>query len=114
MSLMSIYSIIPSFYIVINIFLVSLLFILFHVIIYCLLVMYIEIIECILYYSYYEKTNILSYCGYQKPHPHIDMCKLRIGFKEAILDKNVVVSYLMNASDAAIKIYERIALSFKD
>ena len=73
-----------------------------------------KILEYILYSSYYEKTDIFSYCGFQKPHPHIDMCKLRIGFKEAILDKNVVVSYLMNASDAAIKIYERIALSFKD
>lgn len=73
-----------------------------------------KILEYILYSSYYEKSDIFSYCGFQKPHPHIDMCKLRIGFKEAITDKGIVASYLINASNAAIKIYERIALSFKD
>jgi len=73
-----------------------------------------KILEYILYSSYFEKTDIFSYCGFQKPHPHIDMCKLRIGFKEAITDKGVVASYLTNAAEAAIKIYERIALSFKD
>ena len=73
-----------------------------------------KIIECILYYSYYEKTNVLSYCGYQKPHPHIDMCKIRLGFKEAITDKGVVASYLINSAEAAIKIYERIGDYFTD
>ena len=73
-----------------------------------------KIIECILYYSYYEKTNVLSYCGYQKPHPHIDMCKIRLGFKEAITDKGVVASYLINSAEAAIKIYERIGDYFID
>ena len=73
-----------------------------------------KIIECILYYSYYEKTQVLSYCGYQKPHPHIDMCRIRLGFKETITDKGVVASYLINAAEAAIKIYERIAVDFKN
>jgi DNA-directed RNA polymerase II subunit RPB3 len=73
-----------------------------------------KILEYILFTSYYEKTDILTYCGFQKPHPHIDMCKVRIAFKEAITDKGVVASYLLNAADAAIKIYERIAASFKE
>jgi DNA-directed RNA polymerase II subunit RPB3 len=73
-----------------------------------------KILEYILFTSYYEKTDVLTYCGFQKPHPHIDMCKIRIAFKEGIMDKGVVASYLLNAADAAIKMYERIALSFKE
>jgi DNA-directed RNA polymerase II subunit RPB3 len=73
-----------------------------------------KILEYVLFSSYYEKTDVLTYCGFQKPHPHIDMCKLRIGFKEAIVDKGIVASYLTNAAEAAIKMYERIAMSFKD
>lgn len=73
-----------------------------------------KIIEYILFSSYYEKTDVLTYCGFQKPHPHIDICKIRIAFKEAISDKGIVASYLNNAAEAGIKMYERIAESFKD
>jgi DNA-directed RNA polymerase subunit L len=73
-----------------------------------------KILEYILFTSYYEKTDILTYCGFQKPHPHIDICKIRIAFKEVVTDKGIVASYLNNAADAVIKVYERIAQSFKD
>lgn len=70
-------------------------------------------IEYILYASYYEK-QIFTYCGFQKPHPHIDLCKIRIGLKEAVPDKNIVATYILNAADAAIKVYEKIGENFKD
>jgi DNA-directed RNA polymerase II subunit RPB3 len=37
-----------------------------------------KVLENILYEKYYQKT--IDFCGFQKPHPHIDMSILRVNF----------------------------------
>lgn len=68
-----------------------------------------KVIEFVLYDLHYGKA--LTYCGFLKPHPHIDNCKLRLGFKEP-MDMASVIAYLTNAADAAIKVYESLAQNF--
>uniref|UniRef100_A0A6C0IK85 DNA-directed RNA polymerase RpoA/D/Rpb3-type domain-containing protein n=1 Tax=viral metagenome TaxID=1070528 RepID=A0A6C0IK85_9ZZZZ len=68
-------------------------------------------IEFVLYNNHYGKA--LTYCGFIKPHPHIDISKLRVGFKEQI-DTATVVSFLTNAADEAIKVFETLATIFKE
>lgn len=68
-------------------------------------------IEFVLYNNHYGKA--LTYCGFIKPHPHIDICKLRLGFKEQI-DTAAVVSFLTNAADETIKVFETLAIAFKE
>ena len=69
-----------------------------------------KVIEFVLYHNHFGKS--LTYCGFLKPHPHIDMCKLRLGFKEQTAQSSVV-SYLLTSADEAIKLYEKIELVFK-
>jgi len=68
-------------------------------------------IEFVLYNNHYGKA--LTYCGFIKPHPHIDIIKLRLGFKEPV-DNATVVSFLTNAADEAIKVFESLSLIFKE
>ena len=68
-----------------------------------------KVIEFILYSMHYGKT--LTYCGFRKPHPHIDLSLIRLGFSDAA-DKSVVTSYLIGAADEAIKIFTKIAAEF--
>ena len=69
-----------------------------------------KVIEYVLYSKYYG--SVLTYCGFQKPHPHIDICKIRLGFKDIIEISNIV-TYLVDVADDAIKVYEKIMVSFK-
>ena len=76
-----------------------------------------KVIEYILYSKYFDKDSsksdeILTFCGFQKPHPHIDVSYLRLGFKEEV-DKTGVVGYIMNAVADAVRIYEKIATDFE-
>jgi DNA-directed RNA polymerase alpha subunit len=68
-------------------------------------------IEFVLYNNHYGKA--LTYCGFIKPHPHIDVSKLRLGFKEP-MEVASVISYLLNAADEAIKVFMKIEVVFKE
>jgi DNA-directed RNA polymerase subunit L len=68
-----------------------------------------KVIESVLYDIHYDKT--LSYCGFRKPHPHIDESIIRIGFKSPT-DKVTVITYIVNAANEAIRIYEKIRKVF--
>ena len=68
-------------------------------------------IEFVIYNNHYGKA--VTYCGFIKPHPHIDVCRIRLGFKEA-MDTASVISYLTNAADEAIKVFETMALAFRE
>ena len=69
-----------------------------------------KVIEYVLYESHYGKT--LTYCGFTKPHPHIDMCKLRLGFKTP-MEKASVIAYLTNAVQVATALYTKIDEVFR-
>ena len=49
-----------------------------------------KVIEFILYEMHYNKT--LTYCGFRKPHPHIDESFIRLGFKSPTDKVNVVTA----------------------
>lgn len=69
-----------------------------------------KVVEFVLYELHYNKT--LHFCGFRKPHPHIDESIIRIGFKNPV-DKVTVVSYIVNAAKDAIAVYEKINKVFK-
>ena len=64
-----------------------------------------KVIEYVLYDIHYDKT--LNYCGFRKPHPHIDESLIRIGFKNPT-DKITAITYIVNAAQEAIHIYDKI------
>jgi DNA-directed RNA polymerase subunit L len=68
-----------------------------------------KVIEYVLYDLHYNKT--LSYCGFRKPHPHIDESIIRLGFKSPT-DKVSVISYIVNAATEAMRIYAKIKQVF--
>ncbi len=75
-----------------------------------------KVIEYVLYSKHYSKDTsdkTLSYCGFQKPHPHIDESLIRLGFYNSI-DKTEVINYLSNAADDAINIFQKIGSEFSD
>ena len=55
----------------------------------------------------------LTFCTFRKPHPHIDVCRIRLGFKDP-MDTASVISYLTNAADETIKVFETMALAFRE
>jgi len=76
-----------------------------------------KVIEYILYSKHFNKNSSesdksLTFCGFQKPHPHIDVSYLRLGFVEEV-DKSAVIVYLVNAVADAVRIYEKIATDFE-
>ena len=64
-----------------------------------------KVIEFILYQNYFEKT--LSYCGFRKPHPHIDESIIRIAFIEKS-DESNVVDLIIDACKTAEQVYKKI------
>jgi DNA-directed RNA polymerase II subunit RPB3 len=77
-----------------------------------------KVLEFILYSKHYDRSSSvsdksLSYCGFRKPHPHISVSVIRLGFNDEV-DSTVIVSYLINAATDAIKVYEKIAEHFKE
>ena len=71
-----------------------------------------KVIEYMLYHNFYEKKQILSYCGFKKPHPHIDESILRLAFKEPLENKTLLLPYVLQASEEAIEFFKHIEKEF--
>jgi DNA-directed RNA polymerase II subunit RPB3 len=76
-----------------------------------------KVIEYMLYTKHYDMNSSqsdksLTYCGFQKPHPHIEVSLIRLGFVDEV-DKAAVVVYLVNAVVDAVRVYEKIATDFE-
>ena len=76
-----------------------------------------KVLEYILYSKHFNKNSsesdkTLTFCGFQKPHPHIEVSIIRLGFTDEV-DKATVVVYLANAVCDAVRIYEKIATDFE-
>ena len=66
-----------------------------------------KIIEFILYNNYYNGESTLSYCGFYKPHPHLNISIIRIAYKdEQPLDS--AQRYIVESCLFAIDIYEKL------
>lgn len=46
-----------------------------------------KVIEYLLHELFYEKRKLLTYVGFQKPHPHIDSSLIRMAFKEPVANE---------------------------
>jgi len=77
-----------------------------------------KVIEYVLYnYKYIQERN-LSFCAFNKPHPHINESFIRIagivnngtGYLE---NKNMVSNIVINACDIAIDVYSKILTYFR-
>jgi len=66
-----------------------------------------KILEYTLYQTYFIDNEVLSYCGFTKPHPHINISIIRLGFKEAI-EKTSIIQYIVNAASFAITCYQKL------
>lgn len=66
-----------------------------------------KVIEYFLYVNHYEGDKMLSYCGFNKEHPHDTHSILRLGFKNQS-DTAVVKQFMGEALASAISTYEGI------
>jgi len=69
-----------------------------------------KVLENILYEKYYQKT--INFCGFQKPHPHIDLSILRVNFIEHV-ELEQVKTTLTDVVFTANKIFSKITDYFK-
>jgi DNA-directed RNA polymerase alpha subunit len=69
-----------------------------------------KVVEFMVYNKFYN--NGVTYCGFIKPHPHIPISIIRIGFADAT-NETSVVSMLSTIADDAISIYDKISKSFQ-
>lgn len=66
-----------------------------------------KIIEFVLYNNYYNGQQSLSYCGFYKPHPHINISIIRLAFKnEQPIDS--AQRFIVESTVFAIDIYEKL------
>lgn len=74
-----------------------------------------KVIEYILFYKHYEDNEIsdksITFCGFKKPHPHINESLIRIAFVEEI-ERAIIINYLTSAAEDAIKIYTKLQADF--
>lgn len=68
-------------------------------------------LEYMLYREYFN-TNKLTFCGFYKPHPHINNSIIRIAFPENENNKTLIVEYITDSIDKLINIYTNIEKYF--
>lgn len=66
-----------------------------------------KIIEYTLYHLYYNEKKIFTFCGFRKPHPHIQSSIIRIAFSDPV-EKNTVVECIETATTTAIQYFKEI------
>lgn len=73
-------------------------------------------IEYVLYSKHYDpsgkSTHALNFCGFRKPHPHIDVSTIRVGFVSPT-DRATLVGLLSDATAALSVVFNQIADDFK-
>jgi DNA-directed RNA polymerase alpha subunit len=74
-------------------------------------------IEYMLYAKHFDRESarsdkVMTFCGFKKPHPHIDRSLIRLAFTDKT-SKEVVLALLVSATTDLIKIYTDIGLQFK-
>jgi len=73
-----------------------------------------KVLEYVLYDKYYsmDESKPLNFCGFRKPHPHIEESLIRIAFKDKH-EKSDVVSMLVDVAKSAQKVFKSISDDFK-
>ena len=70
-----------------------------------------KILESVLYQTYYINDKSLDFCGFRKPHPHINSSTIRLAFKNTG-DTHTVILYINNSVLIAIQYYEKLLKQF--
>ena len=70
-----------------------------------------KILEYTLYDNYFQKEEVLTFCGFKKDHPHTPGSTIRIAFNQETT-KELVVQYLVNAANTAIDFYLKLLEQF--
>ena len=70
-----------------------------------------KVIEYFLYSKYYE-TNILTFCGFKKMHPHDDYSIIRVAYINAI-EKSTIKGHLQECIRDAITVFNKIKKEFQ-
>ena len=69
-----------------------------------------KVIEFMLYTNFYETKKII-FCGFRKPHPHINESIIRIAFENKP-DTTLLKEIMINCADSAISVYGKIMEPF--
>ncbi len=70
-----------------------------------------KILEYSLYNLYYIGSQTLTFCGFNKPHPHINNSFIRIAFRETV-ENTTIISYLNTALDDSINYFKKLLPHF--
>lgn len=70
-----------------------------------------NIVNYVLYEKYYTREKSITFCGFRKPHPHIDKGEMRIAFREPT-DVATVALYLTQSANKCIDIYKNMKTYF--
>ena len=71
-----------------------------------------KILEYTLYKIYYSDDKSLSFCGFRKPHPHINISIIRVGFNIPT-EKSTIIEYINNSATLAIQYYQKLLTLIK-
>jgi DNA-directed RNA polymerase subunit L len=69
-----------------------------------------KVMEYFLYSKFYE-TNILTFCGFKKLHPHDNYSIIRVSYKEAV-EKSTIKGHLKECIYDAIEVYTKMRKEF--
>jgi DNA-directed RNA polymerase subunit L len=69
-----------------------------------------KVLEYFLYTKFY-KTNILTFCGFKKMHPHDNYSIIRVSYKEAV-EKSTIKGNLKDCIENAIEVYTKLKKDF--
>ena len=70
-----------------------------------------KVLEYSLYELYYNTTKTLTFCGFKKPHPHINESIIRIAFNSPV-EKSLIINYITSAADYAIDYFKKLLPNF--
>ena len=72
-----------------------------------------KVLEYTLYETYFTGDKSLTFCGFSKPHPHINISIIRLAFHD-VREKSTAISYINNAATIAIVFYEKLLLQLNN
>ena len=75
-----------------------------------------KVIEYLIFANYFDKEDdmkVVTYCGFIKPHPHIDKSIIRVAFKDTI-QKDILLGYLTEITSQATAIYTDLKNEFSE
>ena len=78
-----------------------------------------KVIEYVIYEKHFQLNSnansdkTITYCGFNKPHPHIDESIIRIGF-DTPREATEIVEILTAAANDAIQVFEKIGVNFNE